>query len=201
MDNATPQGDGTGNTAPSQAHGRGNPAMHPAYTRETGKQDDLAPAPAEGEPGLAEEKSAIRKVASAINTITGLRYMGRNIVHVKKRASFPLLRQILKDEAAVQRSNVETTQIRSELLNKTLYSQYFLVIFFGAILLWSCLLLTKGALLAVKYGVFYESPLIASIPLIAISSVRVIVGCKVIKRVNKELNERQSKVGSTRRHA
>jgi hypothetical protein len=140
-----------------------------------------------GKPGL------IRKAGAFVYSASGFRYAARNAAFVKKRATFPLLRQISKDEIALQKTIVNTQAIRSELLTKTKNGQTILVAFFSVLLLWSILLMTKGIIVYMKYGDPLNAPLIASLPLIVLSSMRILIGLKVIRNCKHEILLRQSK--------
>jgi|TARA_Y100001934_G_scaffold283650_2_gene405214 hypothetical protein len=143
-----------------------------------------------------KRRGIARKVGSAIYTITGFRYAGRNFTILRKRASFPLLRRVIKDDIAVNKAIIETSHIRTELLEKTVIGQTFLLIFFGILFVWSILLLTKGLILLLKYGVFFDSPLIAAIPLVTLSLIRVAISKKTLFACKNEIELRKKLAGA-----
>lgn len=143
----------------------------------------------------AQSKSLLRKTGSALYTLSGVRYMGRNLGYAKQRASFPLLRKVIKDETAFQKTFIDASLIRTELLESTVRYQKILVGFFALLCVWSILLLIKGIIVVTANGDFLNPPLIASIPLITISVMRVLVGLKTIKNAQEELIYRSTSGG------
>lgn len=141
-----------------------------------------------------------RSVALWASRITGFRYAKRNASMVANRAAFPLLRRIIRDEAAVQRSHIAVKDLNDKYLLMTVRWQLPLTIFFGLLSLWSLLVVTRGLAAGIRYDFWFNNWLIIGIPLLVLSLVRTLVSYKTYSICREERHLRQRRLIPTKQN-
>lgn len=115
---------------------------------------------------------AIRKVGGAIYTASGIKYAKKNIDILKNRASFPLLRKVVKDELKTSKGTpklIDKKDISDEDIDRSYFWHTIIIAITGPALIWSIFILTKSLAIGIKFGVWSISlnqGLYTSIPMI-----------------------------------
>jgi len=145
----------------------------------------------EGHPELkAHDGTKGPKKPGFISRVTAFHYAARQAKNLKRRASFPLLRQLLRDEATAQKTLVPYSDVRSELLQRTALGHQYLAIFFGFIALWAALMVIRGIYYLVASGDWLNNWLIMGMPLLVLGGVRCFISLKVQSGCLAELHAR-----------
>lgn len=124
--------------------------------------------------------------------ITGWHVWMRQGQHLKKRLTFPLLRQVWKSNLVLSKMIVPHEVVPDEYLRKTLLGHRFLLCFMTVVLLWSGLTTVKGVAAGVLHGMWINNWLLGGVPLCVLAVARLVTSCRVIKGVTKALKQRST---------
>jgi len=128
---------------------------------------------------------------SGVGKVTGVTYASRNIAHVKRRMTFPLLRTIIKNEALAQRTIISVENIDTEYLQRTAFWQRYLALFFAALGFWALLSVTRGLAAGIRFDLWLNNWLLMGVPLLVLTATRTYISYKVYRTCRRELIDRQ----------
>lgn len=116
---------------------------------------------------------------------------------LKKRGSFPLLREVLKNHVTSNRVIIPTNIINDHYLAKSIIGHRIIVVVSSLTFLYSLTLFSRGLAVGVKMDVWLNGSLVMSLPLIVYSVMKVLMSMKVLRVLHAELDERQQAAKNT----
>lgn len=137
-----------------------------------GRTDQQAQAPT-----ARQEPSFARRVF--FNWFLAVDVWRRQAQHLRRRASFPLLRKISKDGITHNKVIIATELIHDDYVEKSIIGHRFIMASAVAAFVYSFYLLARGITLAVVFGQSWNSWLLVSIPLVVFTAFRFIFSYKV----------------------
>lgn len=151
-------------------------------------------------PGTPERPARIKQAARFVLATDA---WSREVRHLANRLRFPLARKVIGDELRRNQAAVMLVDIPDEVLGKTHLGHVLLMIAMGFAFIWSLILMTKGLTAAFKFGIFFNTWLISSIPLLLFSALRFRLSWITCKLVSEEACRRElsnSKSGAANAH-
>ena len=145
---------------------------------DTGQNDQQAHARGRPEPSFA------RRVF--FNWFLGVDVWRRQAEHLKRRASFPLLRKISKDGITHNKVIIEAELIHDDYVGKSIVGHRLIMVSAAATFFYSVYLFVKGVTLAVVFDQSWNSWLVVSIPMVVFTAFRFILSYKVHSALNAE---------------
>lgn len=142
-------------------------------------------------PAAQTKRGATRAIGRAVNTITGASYYKRSAAFALERAKLPLLRRVISTEYHSQRFHVDLTTIKTIYIEKTLFWQRYLFIFYSIAGIYSLLSISRGLAAGLRYDMWGTSWLWIGLGLLAFSTARGAISYKVIKSCSSELKARK----------
>lgn len=127
---------------------------HTASDQQAPKQEAL------NEKGPEEPKK--RKPVRFILGVEAWKRQGQILKH---RASFPLLRQVLRSEREQSESVVPLRKISTKVLQRSLLSHLFILAFTVPAALWAAYTMTKGLAAGIRFDTWFNAWLLQGIPL------------------------------------
>lgn len=115
---------------------------------------------------------AIKKTIGFISVVSGYRSIKNNISILKHRASFPLLRRVLKNELKTSKNKpelIEAQEISQADRDRSLFWHTIIIAITVPALIWTILILTKALAIGIKFDVWTPSlnqGLYTSVPMI-----------------------------------
>ncbi len=140
---------------------------------------------------------AIKKAGSLLVSASGFNSFKKNIAIIKNRASFPLLRRVLKNELKATKGTPKTvsaSDISEEDIDRSLFWHTIIVAITGPALIWSIFILTKALAIGLKFDVWtptLNQGLYTSLPMIVFTASKLYVSWKsriAFKIMNRQLN-------------
>jgi hypothetical protein len=128
-----------------------------------------------------QEKSAVRKLGGFLSRVSGYSNAKKNIAIVKHRASFPLLRRVLKNELSTTKSKptvIQHTEVSEADRDRSLFWHTIIIAVTAPALLWSIFILTKALAIGLKFNVWnpaLNQGLYTSIPMIVFTASKLYV--------------------------
>lgn len=110
---------------------------------------------------------------------------------LRKRGSFPLLREVLKNNVTSNRVVIPTNIISDHLIAKSIIGHRVILAATSLTFLYSLMLFSRGLAVGVKMDTWFNGSLVLSIPLIVYSGTKILMSLKVLKAFHAELNERK----------
>lgn len=111
---------------------------------------------------------------------------------LKKRGSFPLLREVLKNNVTSNRVIIPTNIISDHLIAKSIIGHRIILAVTSLTFVYALTLFARGLAIGVKMDVWLNGSLVISLPLIVYSGMKVLMSRKVLKAFHAELKERQT---------
>jgi len=113
---------------------------------------------------------------------------------LKKRGSFPLLREVLKNNVTSNRVIIPTNIISDHYIAKSIIGHRIVLAVTSMTFIYALTLFSRGLAVGVKMNVWFNGSLVMSLPLIVYSGMKVLMSLKVLKAFHAELHERQNAV-------
>lgn len=136
---------------------------------------------------------AIKKVATVASVMSGYKYAKKNISDIKHRASFPLLRKVLRKELDHRKSKpviVDAMELSDTEIDRSYFWHTIIVAITIPALIWSLFILTKALGIGIKFDVWapgLNPGLYTSIPMVIFTASKLAVSWhsrKAFKRIN-----------------
>lgn len=153
----------------------------PANTSEH-PTDDAAVKPAK--PFLGRTRKALRWASGYDN-------YKKRAAFLKERASFPILRAVIRKEREANRQTFDLSTIPDNIVAKSILSHTLMLVIAIPALLWSLLTLTKGLALAFRYDMIFNNYLLFSVPLVITLGCRAHISLHARGLLKDEFNKRQ----------
>lgn len=171
----------------------------------TNETEDTAPAPgAEAGAGAgvltAQQAQQVQqpkksgRIIGAAKWVLAIDAWKKHATILKKRASFPLLRHVLKNSATANRILIPTSVIADEYIAKSIVGHRWIMWTMAIVCCYYITIFAKGLAIAVKYGDVWNTWLISSVAMILFTSFRGLLSRKVLKAftVERDLRSRQT---------
>lgn len=163
--------------------------MDQQHTWQEGAQPATEQAPPPRTPPA--KRSFIKKVGKGAGWILGLDVYAKQTRILSKRASFPLLREVMKNHARTARTIIPVETIHNDLLISTHRYQRMLCWVLGAAIPLILMMLARGLGLALRFGEWSNSFLLFSVPLGLAISTQWLISLKVCRTVAAEIASRR----------
>ncbi len=145
------------------------------------------PAEKSNEPGHTESKR--RKPIRFLLGMEAWKRQGRILKH---RASFPLLRQVLRTERKQSEKVVQLEKINTEVLQRSLLSHLFILAFTVPGTLWAAYTMTKGLAAGIRFDTWFNAWLVQGVPLLVLCAMKTLTSNHSRKLIHSELAKRAS---------
>lgn len=125
--------------------------------------------------------SAVHKKRGVFSSLIGINSIKRNTDIIKKRASFPLLRRVLKNELKATRLAPEIVQaekLSTEDIDRSLFWHTVIIAITIPALIWSIFILTNALAIGIKFDIWnptMNQGLYTSIPIILFTASKLYV--------------------------
>src|SRR5690554_4552765 len=143
-------------------------------------------------------KKKTRKAAQVIKIATGWAVWKRQASLLAKRASFPLLRSVIKSQIALNKTIIPHDIVPDQYLVKTLQGHRYLMVFMALVLAWGGLTTVKGLAAGILHGLWLNNWIIGGIPIVILACARLVTSHRVVTGVKKELLKRTQHNGADR---
>lgn len=161
--------------------------------------------PAAPEPTAAGEESQKAQpkkngsfIGGSIKWLLATKSWSRQASILKKRGSFPLLREVLKNQVTSNRVIIPTNIISDHLIAKSIIGHRFVLAVTSLTFVYALMLFSRGLAVGVKMDSWLNGSLVLSVPLLVYSGAKILMSLKVLKAFHTELQERkQSKVNAS----
>lgn len=110
---------------------------------------------------------------------------------LKKRGSFPLLREVLKNHVTSNRVVIPTNIISDHLIAKSIIGHRIILTATSLTFVYALTLFSRGLAVGVKMDAWLNGALVLSLPLIVYSGTKILMSWKVLKAFHAELDERK----------
>lgn len=143
--------------------------------------------PSTGDSAQPKRHGIIRRGAS---TLIALKTWKTQASILKDRASFPLLRQVLKREKSEAERIVDWSEISDQTLSKALLSHLVLLIVLVPVAIWAAFITTKGIALGVRFDTWFNAWLLQGPPLLVFALAKSLVSNHSRILIQRELAKR-----------
>lgn len=110
------------------------------------------------------EKKKIGRTRKTLRFLFAVDAWKRQAGHLKHRASFPLLRQVLRTELKQARTNIALASITDDVLQSSLLSHLFILVFTVPATLWAAYMTTKGFAAGIRFDFWFNGWLLQGVP-------------------------------------
>ncbi|MCF6783408.1 hypothetical protein [Stutzerimonas stutzeri] len=152
-------------------------------------QDWKASSP-DGASHASDEPSPIKK-RKPISFLLGVEAWKRQGRILKHRASFPLLRQVIRSERKQSEKIIPLSQFNTEALQRSLLSHLFILAFTVPATLWAAYTLTKGLAAGIRFDTWFNPWLIQGVPLLIFCAIKSLTSNYSRKLIQAELVRRE----------
>jgi len=111
----------------------------------------------------------------------------RQLGHLKRRASFPLLRRVISIELNHSRNLIQLSDIETSVLERSLLSHCLMLIFVIPASLWAGYTTIKGLSAGIRFDVWLNAWLIQGIPVFVFCAMRALTSNKSRTLISAEL--------------
>ena len=111
----------------------------------------------------------------------------RQFGHLKHRASFPLLRQVVRGEIRQARAIIALEAIPTEVLERSLLSHFFILIFAVPAALWAAYMTTKGLAAGIRFDMWFNGWLLQGVPVLIFCAMKVLTSNQSRQLIQREL--------------
>jgi hypothetical protein len=112
----------------------------------------------------APKKRKLDKTRKAFRFVLAVDAWKRQAGHLKHRASFPLLRQVLRTELKQARTTIALSTIPDDVLQRSLLSHLFILLFAVPASLWAAYMTTKGLAAGIRFDFWFNGWLLQGLP-------------------------------------
>lgn len=131
-------------------------------------------------------------VMTALHFVAATHAWKKQASILKKRASFPLLRQILKNHHATGRVVLPVEDIADVYLAKTVIGHRIILAVSVVGVAWALHLLVKGMAVAIRFDTPWNTWLICSLPMLLFTGVNAAMSWRVQKQFGYEIARREA---------
>lgn len=111
----------------------------------------------------------------------------RQIGHLKHRASFPLMRRVIRMERQQASNLILLADIPTSVLERSLLSHCLILLFVIPALLWASYTTIKGFSAAIRFDLWFNAWLLQGVPLLVFCGMKVLTSNKSRKLILAEL--------------
>lgn len=137
-----------------------------------------------------QKQRRLEKTRKAFTFVLALNSWKRQAGILKHRASFPLLRQVMRTELTQARKNIELATIPTETLQRSLLSHCFILFFAVPATIWAAYMTTKGLAAGIRFDVWFNGWLLQGIPVFVFCAMKALTSNHSRQIINRELASR-----------
>lgn len=130
------------------------------------------------------------KTRKVLSIVLATEAWKRQAGHLKHRASFPLLRQVMRTELQQARKNIALATIPTEILQRSLLSHCFILVFAVPAAIWAAYMATKGLAAGLRFDVWFNGWLLQGIPVFVFCTMKALTSNHSRQLINRELASR-----------
>lgn len=153
-----------------------------------------APQPsAAGEPSaqaVPPKKSSL--IGGSIKFLLATKTWSKQAAILRKRGSFPLLRDVLKNHVTSNRVVIPTNIISDHLIAKSIIGHRVILAATSLTFVYALMLFSRGLAVGVKMDAWLNGSLVLSLPLIVYSGTKILMSWKVLRVFHAELDGRRN---------
>lgn len=153
-------------------------------------QEPLAHSPEQSEAKSNAKPRRFDKTRKTIGFVFAFNAWKRQASILKHRASFPLLRQVLRTELKQANRQIELSEITSEVLQRSLLSHIFILLFTVPATLWAAYTMTKGLSAGIRFDVWFNGWLLQGVPVFIFCAMKALTSNHSRKLIQGELVKR-----------
>lgn len=141
---------------------------------------------------IGQKPRRLDKTRKAFRFVLAVDAWKRQAGFLKHRASFPLLRQVLRSEIKQAKTHVSLAEIRTEVLQRSLLSHYFILMFAVPASLWAAYMTTKGLAAGIRFDVWFNGWLLQGVPVFIFCVMKALTSNHSRQIINRELSSRSA---------
>lgn len=103
------------------------------------------------------------------------------------RASFPLLRQVIKRERSLSEQRIQLSEIPSDILQRSLLAHLFILVFTVPATFWAAYIMTKGLSAGIRFDVWFNGWLLQGVPVFIFCTMKSLTSNHSRKLIRNEL--------------
>lgn len=136
------------------------------------------------------EKVKLKKTRKVARWVLAIDAWQRQIGHLKHRASFPLLRRVIRAEKQQSSNLIQLAEIPTSVLERSLLSHCLILLFVVPAFLWAAYTTIKGFSAGIRFDLWFNAWLLQGIPLLVFCGMKVLTSNKSRKLILAELAAR-----------
>ncbi|MBA1280239.1 hypothetical protein [Stutzerimonas stutzeri] len=133
-----------------------------------------------------KEKQAFKPLGVVLG-VEAWKRQGRILKH---RASFPLLRQVLRSEIKQAKNRIQLNEISSDVLQRSLLAHIFILTFTVPATIWAAYSMTKGLAAGIRFDVWFNGWLLQGVPVFIFCAMKALTSNHSRKLIRNELAQR-----------